>query len=491
MQTFLQDFQKQIKGIWARLDGGQRLVVSAVLLATVVGFSSIVWYASQPSYEVVRTAQSPEEVGQIRQALEQASISYETDATGRSFSVERSKFGLANMALAEAGVDGNSASALGSSIIDDAETKAFKLNNAQIAIAQSAILKLDGVAAVTVTASSPKRRSAFRDRDAEQRPSATVALRLRPGVVFEALAHSAASLAASQLMVPMQNIEVFNAANAQRYRYDPDRDAGAGTGEFFAMQEKMGRDRTELAQGLLDRLWPGRASVAVTVELDPAWEVRSERVTPTERLLRSEKTSKDVTESSKPEAGTAEATASPSNSKKNETKDREYVTDIGERRTGRLAPEVKRLSVAVLYDRSLTKAEGFKPEELGSAVKAIVGWDATRDQADAFSMLAAEFAPLPEIPAVADESGFMDLATRWGPTAGQLLSVLVVLLFLRGMFRRTGSKSAPQAEPPAEPETLSAQEQQKRMRKEIERSIASDPAALAKMMESWLMEQKV
>jgi hypothetical protein len=36
MRNAFQDVITQIKGIWSRLDGGQRLVVSAVTAATVV-----------------------------------------------------------------------------------------------------------------------------------------------------------------------------------------------------------------------------------------------------------------------------------------------------------------------------------------------------------------------------------------------------------------------------------------------------------------------
>lgn len=497
MNSFLNDFLAQIKGIWSRLDGGQRLIVVVVSMATVLGFAGVVWYAGRPSYEVVRTAQTTEEATQIRDALEEARISYDVDTTGRSFLVERSKIGLANMALLQAGFDGSQTKPFGTSIIDDAETKAFKLNNAQIAIAQNAILKLDGVVGVTVTASAPKRRAAFRDRDAETRPSATVALRLRPGTAFETVAHNAASLAASQLMVPITNIEVLNSVGGARYKYDPDRNAGAGSGEFFAMQTKMARDRTELAQELLDRMWPGKASVNVTVELNPEWTVKSEKVAPESPMIKTEKTVKDSTEST---AGDAE-NARPGNSKKNEVKDREYVVEYGEKRTGSLAPKIDRVTVAVMYDRSLEQQQGFDKNELARAIKAIVGWDPSRDAPEdsTFSMLAAEFAPLPEVEEITAGGGFAEVALQWGPTVGQILGVVVVVLFLRGLFKRPKSAGASVATtagggaavlPQVDEDKLPPDEQQKRMRREIERSIAQDPAALAKLLEAWLMEQK-
>lgn len=506
MQTFLNDFLAQVKGIWSRLDAGQRLVVVAVMVATVVGFGGIVWYAGRPSYEIVRTATNSDDIGKIQRALQQAGVAYDVDDSGRTFLVERSKIGVANMALAQVGLDGGSAGSFSTSIIDDAETKAFKLNNASIAMAQSAILKLDGVLGVTVTASAPKRRAAFRDRDEETRPSATVTLRVRPGATFEGLARSAASLAASQLMIPVKNIEVFSSTGSQRYQYDPDRDAGGGSSEFLAMQRGMARDRTSRAQELLDRMWPGQASVSVTVELDPQWEVRSEKVLPTEQIVKSEKTVKDSTDNSRPDTAATESGATTStNTKKNETKDREFVTEIGERRTGKMAPDIRRMTVAVFYDKTLEEQDGWDPNKLGSAVKAIVGWDSDRDKDDAFSMLATKFEPVDEGELATASPGFADLALRWGPTIGQILGVIVVVMFLRGLFKRSGSKSpaaalgqmggatlagAGGATVDVNEDDLPPEDQQKRMRREIERSIASDPAALAKLLESWLLEQK-
>ena len=69
MRQFFSDILIQMKGIWARLEGQQRLVVSAVLLATVVGLGAMVWYAGQPSYETFFTAQNADEMKRAQQAL--------------------------------------------------------------------------------------------------------------------------------------------------------------------------------------------------------------------------------------------------------------------------------------------------------------------------------------------------------------------------------------------------------------------------------------
>lgn len=491
MRTFANDTLSQVKGIWARLDTSQRTVVSAVLLATVAGLGGIVWFAGQPSYETVYTARSNDDITKIRQALDKNNISYVPGPNG-SFQVERSKVSLAQLAIQEEGLMATGSPSVGGgmSLIEDAETKAWKLDAASRAQVVAAIQALDGVAQATVTASRPRRQAAFRDRDADQRPSATIALRLKANASFEQLARAAAKLASSQLMVPEQNINVISAAGNQSYRFDPDRDAGGGSSEFLSLQNKMGDERTQAAQARLDQLWPGKTNVSVTVELDPSWEVRSEKVVPTEALVRSEKVKKDNTDSSAgktPEDG--------KNTSKNETRDREFVTDIGERRSGKMMPDIKRMTVAVIYDRSLVKT-GFDDKELVKAVKSIVGWDPARDKEESFSTLVGEFAPVDLGPTVTSGPGFADIALQWGPTVGQIVGVIVVVMFLRGLFRSSKSSTtsgSPGGEAPrlsAAEEKLSPEEKHKRMRAEIEKSIADDPATLAKLLETWLTEQK-
>lgn len=498
MRTFFNDFLVQLKGIWSRLDGGQRLVVVAVLAATVVGLGGIVWFAGRPSYEVVFTATSQEDLATMQQALGNAGISYQMGDDGWTFLVERGKVGLATAAKNKAGIAGRNDPQVGGSsmLMDDSETKAFKLAQAASAQAESMILGLDGVAQVRVAASKPRTRSAFRDRDRENRPSATVTLKLKSGASFPDRAKAAANIASSQLMIPLENVLVTSSTGAQNYRYDPDREVGGGSSDFLATQRRMGDERAQLAQERLDAMWPGRTSVAVTVELDPNWEVTSQKVVPQEPIVRTEKSTKDSTEKNAPRPGDSGVTTNDpksSDSQKNETKDRTYVTEIGERRTGKLAPDIKRICVAVLYDKKLDKLEGFSSEELKKTVKSIVGWDKKRDTEDDFSMLPGDFQPPDVAVDLTSGPGLADLALRWGPTIGQILGVIVVVLFLRGLFKRSRAASSSAEVMPAavaKEANVTPEELQKQMRREIEKSIASDPAALAKLLESWLTEQK-
>ena len=485
MRQFIQDLTTQMRGIWARLEGPQRLVVSAVFLATLVGLGGIVWFAGQPSYEVVYSAQSGDETARVQQALQKSGLSWQLDDSGMRVLVERGRVGAARAAIAGEGLMGRSEVTLDSSnsFIEDAATKKWRLKNASRAQAEQAIMKLGGVRSVSVTGSKPDRLIAFRDRQNEQKAKATVVLGLRPGAPFESTAYGAASIAASQLMIPIENIDVFSASGAHRWSFNPDRNHGAGSSEFLAMQRDMSDNRTRQAQAELEQLYGQKIRVHVHVELDPNWEVRREKVLPTEPLLKKEETTKDSTDGAAPSENVAGSKS------KNEQRTREYVTEIGERRTGVAMPEIKYLTVAVLYDESLDIKD---VQELKDTVKAIVGWDPKRDGdgEPAFSVMSGSFQAPAAPPAAYEGPSYGELALQYAPVLGQLLAVGIVLMFLRGLFRRSGRATG--SDPvlvPAEKKP-SAEEEQRRMRREIEESIANDPAALAKMLEAWLMEQK-
>ncbi|GAB4142745.1 MAG: hypothetical protein Fur0037_10070 [Planctomycetota bacterium] len=506
MRNFLSELWAQLKGIWARLDGGQRLVVGAVMAATVAGLSALVWFAGRPSYEVVFTANTGEELKEARRVLSQAGISFQPDSTGMSILVESSRVGAANALLNEGGLRTAGASAsFGSiaSVMDDSETKAANLDDRRRAQAEQAVLGLEGVLQVSILATRPK-RSPFRDRDAETKPRASVSLRIRPGVPFEAVAKSAASMASAQLGVPMENVDVVDAVTYQRWTWNPDREVGGGASEFLSLQRSMSEERTRIAQGKLDAVYPGKTIVTVNVELDPNWEIRNEKIVPDQQLLKTDDLTKDESKtgssgmaSADPGSLTAEnrTTATPpSNSK--ETRKREYATEalIGERRSGKQFPEIRRLTVALLYDKSLEQREGFDKAKFEKTVKALVGVDDSRldsegNPADQFSTLASEFPPpAPESPIPGP--GLGDVALKWAPTVGQILGILVVILFLKGLFRRAApAKAAAEERAEEQAENLSPEQQARLIRREIERSIASDPAALAKLLENWLTEK--
>jgi hypothetical protein len=73
-----------------------------------------------------------------------------------------------------------------------------------------------------------------------------------------------------------------------------------------------------------------------------------------------------------------------------------------------------------------------------------------------------------------------------------VVGLVLVLMFLRSLFRRSGrarALAAPEPEIEVPEQELPVDEQARRMRREIERAIVQDPATLARMLESWITEQ--
>jgi len=304
-------------------------------------------------------------------------------------------------------------------------------------------------------------------------------------------------------MVPMENVEVINAGGArQRWRYDPHRDTGS-SGEFLALQRSVADERTLRAQDALDELYPGKTRVLVSIELDPLWEIKNEKILPTEPIAVSDSSTEDTTETpapvrseGDPSISAALATPAASGTKnKKETRDRKFLEDIGDKRSGKFAPEIRRLSVALLYDRSLEQQAGFDKTDLINIVKRSVGYDDARDGEGGFSSLSGDFPAEQSVELVAAGPGMGEFALQWAPIIGQVLGVGLVLLFLKSLLKRgsgasSGGDEAASLIAAKADENLTDEEQQQRLRREIERAITADPAALARMLESWMTEAR-
>ena len=503
MPAFLAEFLKQMRGIWSRLDGAQRLTMGVVLLATIAGLSAVVWFAGRPDYQVVFTTDDPKAFGEATTVLTQAGVPFKEE--GHAVLVESGRMREAQGKLFKAGVTGlrgpETDSAL-SSLTLDAEAKKFQLAKASWAHAEFAVRQIDGVLAVNVVASQPK-RSPFQALDKQNQPRANVVVTIRSGTAFEAIARAAVAAVASATSIPEECVTVTDAKTARRFQVDGDHGSGADVGEFMGLERKRSAELTERAQALLDRLYPNQAQVLVTAQLVPQWEIRTEKIVSETPLLKEDKTDKkDSKDGNGGTVGdpsttaiasgtsTAPGAAANASTSKIETKTKSYYDPvIGERRSGLLAPELKRLSVALALDEAL-KPDAKKTTDITALVKQAIGWDDQRD-GQSFAIHVDKFAPVQELIGVSAPS-LLDRAIEWGPAAGQGLAVLVVLLFLRSLLKksRLAKEEGPVPLTQEQKETLAPEEQARRMRREIERSIAEDPAAISRLLESWREEQK-
>ena len=177
---------------------------------------------------------------------------------------------------------------------------------------------------------------------------------------------------------------------------------------------------------------------------------------------------------------------------RNETRDRTFDTNNGERQVGKLAPDIRRITSAVFIDTSLSAEQST----IVAVLEPIIGHDETRGDPPTIPLV-TDF-PVPEPmeiaagPNIMSAPGIMDLVRDWGPTIGQIIGVLLVLMFLRGLLKRaaqTGRQARTGIADEDEKE-VGPEEATRRVRTEIEKAIAEDPAAISRLLESWLAEQK-
>ena len=499
MGGFFSDLMTQLKAIWARLDGGQRLTVASVLAAAVVGLIAIVWVANQPSYVVVHTAQTSEELAEAKQALGQSGIPFEPGG-GMSLSVDRARESEAQFALNAAGlVGGSSSNGFGgemSGLTADSKMRQFMLDEKRKQTALDQILSLNGVVDAKLTATIPKRR-VFANQEGAK-PKGSVVLTVRRGMSFHKLAPAAREFLSSAVEVPTESIVVVDARTGQIWPTDREGGANFDVNGFEELQRQVADNKRRSALAQLDAIYDGKVRLTVNVELDPEWETRREDILSTEpRPIEVESTT-DKSQSSAPgnagdpsisSQGGGSQASRPGTTSSNETKKTKYYGKTGDIRRGRLAPDIKRMTCAVVLHKDLEDRRA----DIESVIKAAIGWNEDRDPTTGFSVLVDEFEIQP-IPEITGGPGIMDLVEKWAPTAVQLVGVLLVLMFLRGLMKKPKAK----AEAPIlslegdddEEENLDSEEVARRMRKEIERVIGDDPAAVSKMVESWLAEVK-
>lgn len=497
MPRFLVDLLGQFRAVWGRLDAGQRWLMVAVLGLTAVGLGGMMWMAGRPDYQLVVEAVDPRDIAAAVRSLSQAGIPFERD--GRGLAVPRSLVPEAQSVLFESGVNlatgtSNEGDDVMSRFTLDRDARKDLLDAKNRSRAERALVQIEGVLAATVTSSMPK-RSVYQSMDAETQPRASVLIRLRSGASFRRVAAAAVEAASAALGVAPEHVVIVNTSTQERYSTDSRSGSTVDSSEFLAMQRARSDELTDRAQTILSRLYPDQARVQVVVDLDPNWEVRQEKIVPDTPILVSDKTTKtDSTEAAlggpaDPNGSTTAADAgSPRNSKKDSTSEKAYEPFRGTANKGKLAPDIRKLSIALVLDEKLQLAAD-KLSNVESLVKQCVGFTPDRD---GFAVHVEKLPEIkPDVPALGPSA--TDMLRQYAPTVAQVVGVVLVLFFLRGMLRRAVMKplapAAAQVEEIPE-EKLTPEESLRRMRRDIEKAISDDPAAVSRMLEGWLTEVK-
>jgi flagellar M-ring protein FliF len=517
MPDFLQELLTQLKGIWARLDGGQRTTILTVMGAALVGLGGLVWYAQQPDWEVAYSSNDPSEFSEALGILQQR---FDVKLQGPNvIQVKSNDIDQAKAAMALAGLQaggGGRGDALEVSMTDPEDVRATRLWKARVAEVEQVIQQSPDVRAVQVVASRPE-RSIYTKTDAAIPKTATVTLAMRAGASFERTAQIAQSAVVSGLGIRMEDVTVFDRDSARRYGGDTT--DGFGGGSLYDQEQARAERKRRAAQALLDTHYKDLAKVTVDVELERIVKsvtrpYESQNPAILQQTVRKSSSSdpRAAVPNGDPSAqgqsnGLASGVAVVGGSARTQKEeDSEITYATGEVHETQAGLEIRRITVALVLDKDIPKlaeaagdeaklkAEVAKIEEL---VKGAIGFDEARDSIKSY--YDADIEPLPELPPLATGPSTIDQLQEWGPLVGQVLAVGFVLFMLRGLLKTAGSKGStrtsggggsgsgitPQQEAQKEetPDELT-----RRMRREIERSIADDPAAVSRLLESWLAE---
>ncbi len=518
----------QFKEIWKQISPGQRLVILSVLVGVLALLGGAVWYGSRTDLVPLAAGLQGEDLKKVQDVLSAKGVEWK--AQGDTILVPRSEISAIRMELAMKGVG---RTGQGWDLLDKVSITAprflfqQKELQARCQVIADSIETIDGVESAKVTAVVPK-KALFQDDARVSRVKASVTVRTRQGVSLAPYVPAIVNLVSGAIeRLEPENVRVVDARTGKLYT-----GTGAAQGGLAAGMDKV-RSFTEYlekrAQSFLDKaLGPGHSAVMVHLEMDlKATEEKVEAKDPDSKVVLKERSSSMTSQSAKatggaPGVGNAAlggglggGGVAPASgpSKSQEEKEREYdykktiqlIRDPGGKITRMTASVqvdsdfLKELAVKSLEPvqgkgkkggpdpAAVKKAVQEQVARITQVVEAAVGYDPKRG--DQVIVEAVPFAR-PEVEEVS--TGGFPLGRMVGYGA-QVLGALVVLLFLRGLLRNS---QKPLLEPVTsavgskeEKSRVDPAVERKRLRREIERTVAEDPGAVGRLLVGWLQEK--
>jgi flagellar biosynthesis/type III secretory pathway M-ring protein FliF/YscJ len=501
MPQFLQDLISQLKNIWIQLTGAQRLVVGVVLMAVIVGMGSLIYFGTRPDYVPFRNDLLGEERAKAIRLLEDAGVQIRLQ--GDVLLVDSRDKSKAGAAMAKAGLgkgsdDSTSLNALDSVTMSRDMTREM-MRRVRAKEVEKAIQANRSVVWAKVIYNNP-RRSFFVSKELSAQPSASVIISLRRPEVFKSVARQAIEITTKSLGIDRSMVTV-NSTDGHSFS-EGDVGSGGASSDLLSLEMKHSSILTAKAQMALERLYPGKTQVSASVTYANTITSLKETIVPEDKVLKEKTTTKSnsinrpKTAGGDPGVGSIAggsagqgAVEAGANTQEESRSHEIYQSNLGTRIIRPLAPEVKKLTISLAIDKSLEKDKS----QIVNLVMGAVGWDAKRD--GAITPAVMEF-PKDEAEA-APESGMLDMVKQYGPLGAQILSILFVLLFLRGLLKKgkkasglaAGVSSSGGASGPNEDEELNPAQQIKKLRREIEKVVAEDPGSVSRLMENWLREK--
>ncbi len=394
----------QVKEFWGKLSTAQKILLIAVTIASIVGFTFLISWVREPEYGVLFSNLEPQDAGKIVERLKEKKINYRLESGGRTILVPKQNIYELRLQFASEGLPNSSI--VGYEIFDKSNIGVSdfvqKINYKRALEGELArtILQIDGIEAVRVHIVIPE-RTLFKED--QKQPTASVIVRLKQGAKLSPdNVQSIAYLVASSVEgLEPQNVTILDSRGrllSDNSNTDP---LAKISSKQYELKRSVEQYLADKVQSLLDAvLGSGNSIVKVDVELNfTQVEKTIEEYDPDKTVVRSEQTTQEKSSSvdSTLASASSQRTSTITNYEINRTLQR-IVESVG---------NIKRLSVAVLVNGTykVNEAGGVRKVEyiprdeeqiqkLTEIVKNAVGFNPDRN--DQVSVLSIPFEPAGE-----------------------------------------------------------------------------------------------
>lgn len=496
MPDFLAQILGQFRAVWGQLAAGQRVVICSVLVAVAVLLGALVWFGGRTDLAPLASGLSGEELKKVTGILEEKAVPYEFRSDG-TLLVPSAKLSSLRAELAMQGVG---RAGQGWDLLDKMSMTAprFLYNHtllrARCEVLAESIATIEGVKEAKVIATVPK-QALFTESEKEARVKASVFIRLRDGLNLQNYVPGIVNMVSSAIeRLEPENVRIMDSATGRSYTID------APSEESFTAGLDEAQRRAELlerrAQEFLDRSFgPGKTAVMVHVEIDlQRTETKVESKDPESKVVLRERSTSSTSDGGPAGGGggpgvanAVQGVATQGGARKDQSeKEKDYDFTKTTTLTRDPGGRITRVTASVQVDETLKEAA----QKVKDLVATALGIDEKNKNRDV-TVLDVPF-QRPEVEEVA--SGGLSLERFLAPGA-QILGALLVLFFLRGLLKRGGPPlpAAPPARLPALPQEGEKEpdpaQERKRLRREIELSVAGDPGAVGRLLAGWLQER--
>src|SRR6266511_313388 len=491
----MQELAAQLQAFFARLSTVQKGVLIGSILAALAGFATLLLWSSEPEFRPLFTNLTPEDAAAIVNKLKDDRVPYRILSGGSSIAVPAEQVYERRLHLSSEGLAPGGG--IGFELFDRANfnmTSFVQRLNYQRALQGELARTISQIAAVEhvrVHLVAPQ-KSVFLEE--QQKPSASVVLKLRSsdqlsGPQIQGIIHLVAR--SVEGLQPSQ-VTIVDASGRMLAGGD-DRDGFTHLSTTqLGFQHNLERQLEQKIQSLLERaVGPQRAMARVSATVDfQRVESTQEVFDPNSTVIRSEQHGHEKSSGSAanpsgspgvasnvPGAQTATPTLTNASEMQKQNETVNYEVSKSVKRVVEPVGKIKRLSAAVLIDGTYRDGVYNPPSDTEMTryqmlLKTAMGFDAERgDQLEVINVPfdGAHTAEVEEPGHAPPQATFLsDMGKRVGVP---MLAFVILILFLRGLFKRLGA-GHPEVRLPRElPKTLAELEA------ELPVTVAEVPAA--------------